>query len=348
MKEITSVEILINGRASQFEIARSTTCDDVIKTVSGFQNEKCYAVFETALGRQKMLPGTTKLLKQIRSWGSCGPKVTLEIKEVDKIKSKMASVVCAKAKLQKFRKLIMRHEMKSGHKIETYIHNNLCSKSADKDSKLYSKNITVLEKNTKSENRQRLMGPGKKELLKRYLTDSVEYNHFGSTDNSLGLPPRTSGVGCENNISREPRLPQRTRGDGREEIGTSCLHQDDNDMNTGFIAADNHGFHDDDITQDELNECIIYDDDESTSSEESASLEEDSDYESLCELERNIFGNDTTIQHSKITDIKRLFSKGDVDARLTDDDILESFMHTFVNDVDSDEGISSGGSDLGA
>lgn len=123
MKKSTSVTIFLNGEAVQCEISRNTSCDDVIKMVTKKIvlpiESKCFAIFESELGEQKMISGQTNLLKHVRSRGAAKHNYTLEVKEVDRHKSKIAPMCLAKSKFQRLKSRIMKTEIKSNQNIET-------------------------------------------------------------------------------------------------------------------------------------------------------------------------------------------------------------------------------------
>lgn len=169
--------------------------------------------------------------------------------------------------------------------------------------------------------------------MKRYLSDSFDLNtSFSVTSDETFLPIRTSGVGSENKSLIVPELPERTSGDGEEDTA-----EDDIELNKAFVDDTLGDCMTVDV-KDELNECIIHD--EESSSDAESEFENDSDYDSLADLERNILESSLDDTYLKHENIKRMFSNDDFNAKITEDDILESFMNTFVDDS-SDDGVSS-------
>lgn len=124
------------------------------------------------------------------------------------------------------------------------------------------------------------------------------------------LPARTCGDGADD-ASIWRQLPERERRNRL--VG--------DDLNTGFIADDSCVF-----TDDTLNEGYIdYDD---CSDSEAMVTDDISARSSVCDLERNIV-EDCDITTGTVMRIKDIFSR-----RLlgSEDDALESFMHTFTGD----------------
>lgn len=336
MKELTSVTISFNGEDLHLNVSRSTTCDDVIKMVNtktaSTNKMKCFGIFESAFGVQRMLSGQTKVVKQMRSWGANSKNFSLELKEVDMVKSKMASLSRARTKLQRLRSLLMKHELKTDQKFATYLVDNMNSNQVDKKKKLYNKNITVLEKSVESAQPNDLK---REKLLKKFLNESIDHKKLCDTE--MDLPARTLGDGSDE-LDSDLHLSERRGGDG-EEMNASFL-------NTGFITLNHIANNTITEMEDDLNDCVIYDDDETFSHEDEKTFEEDSDYESVDELEKNVVESFSETRNTDLTNIKRMFSNDDLNAKITDDDLLESFMNTFVKDDDSDEGMNSAESDF--
>jgi hypothetical protein len=230
----------------------------------------------------------------------------------------------------------MKDELKSHQKIEAYLCDNINTNNVKKD--FYNKNISVIDSKVQNIPLEVI---GKKELLQRYLNDSIQNNDtYGSECNDTYLPVRTSGVGCEDTFVIETELPERTRGDGEESTDNNIDSDDVHDMNTAFIVSKTRKEHMSLNWNDKLNEGILYDTDV-TEDDESA-FEDGSDcYESVCELERNIFESYAEDTYIKLNDLKRILSKDKLNGRITEDDLLDSFMNTFVHYEESDEGRGS-------
>jgi hypothetical protein len=119
-------------------------------------------------------------------------------------------------------------------------------------------------------------------------------------------------------------------------------------LNKGFLSDDDEGCDANIIkqTRKELNDCFVYSPDDVTSSNEESAFEDDSECSSVCDFERNIDELDIEDTLVKMDRIKSAFSNGDLNARITEDTLLDSFMNTIVGDSSSDEGLSSVGSDF--
>jgi hypothetical protein len=159
------------------------------------------------------------------------------------------------------------------------------------------------------------------------------------------LPVRTSGVGCEDISDFETELPERTRGDGEESINSNLDSDDFQDMNATFIVRKSNKEHAPFTMNDKLNEGILYDTDV-TEDDESAFEDESDCYDSVCELERNIFESYAEDTYIKLNELKRTLCKDKLNARITEDDLLDCFMNTIVRNEDSDEGRGSLNSDF--
>ena len=261
---------------------------------------------------------------------------------MDKLKSKMASIKRAKTKLQRLRAAVMKEELKPDQKLEKYLPINYVNSNTSAVKKdIYNKNITVIDELSEEQN---ILGEavGKKKLLHRYLNDSIQNN----TTNSLNsrIPTRTRGDGCEDN---ESELPERTRGDGEDIINYNTESVGIHDMNTAFIVNKTFTVDESYNRNNKLNECILYDSDVTYSEDDESAFEDDSDcYDSVCELERNVIESYTEDTYIKLNNLKRILSNDDLNARITDDDLLDSFMNTFVHDEESDEGRGSVTSDF--
>jgi hypothetical protein len=233
--------------------------------------------------------------------------------------------------MKRLRALITKHELKTEQKLNR---NDLDISTSNKQIE-YVKNITLVKPS--------------KDMVSNLLS-------------SRSLSVRTSGDGIEN-TSNVGQL--RTPGDGEE---NNCLTtKERSSLNTEFISnceenekrnvkvdlnkcavfenddlsfTDDVNFDEDDsvseleinvleIHNDKslLNECVIYEDDEEYV------FEDDGDYESICELEINIleaYEDNTKLEASQI---KAMFTKTDLNARLiNEDDSMESFMNTFYRD----------------
>jgi hypothetical protein len=133
---------------------------------------------------------------------------------MDTMKSKMTTIKRAATKLKRFRALISKHELKADQKFETNLSDNINTNTVKKD--FYNKNITVIDEISEVQNIA-IEAISKKELLQRYLDDSIQNNDtFGFEGSVEYLPVRTRGVGCEDISIFELEHPERTRSDGED------------------------------------------------------------------------------------------------------------------------------------
>jgi hypothetical protein len=248
----------------------------------------------------------------------------------------MAAISKAKHKLQRLRSMV---QMKECQKFESDLHGNLDYNVKSKDKNIYDKHISFLS--VKEIERS---GFCKKDLMKRYLRDSARLNT---------LATRTRGDGCNESMHCR-KLAVRTPGDGADSDElpdlSSVLHEcQEFSLNKGFFSDDDASSDTTIIqqTRNELNECFVYSPDDVTSSnDEESAFEDDSECSSVCDFERNIDELDIEDTLVKMDRIKSAFSNGDLNARITEDTLLDSFMNTIVGDSSSDEGLSSVGSDF--
>jgi hypothetical protein len=126
-------------------------------------------------------------------------------------------------------------------------------------------------------------------------------------------------------------------------IDSGDLH----DMNMAFIVCKTKHKQSTFTVNDKLNEGILYDTEMTYSEDYESAFEDDSDCnDSECELERNIsenYAEDTCIN---LNELNRILGEDKLNSRITEDDLLDSFMNTFVDNEDSDEGRGSVSSDF--
>jgi hypothetical protein len=230
-------------------------------------------------------------------------------------------------------------QTKDGQKFESDLHANLDYNVNSKDKKLYDKHISFLgvEEIKRS-------GSCKKDLMKRYLRDSARHNTPAT---------RTRGDGCDESMYCNI-LPVRTPADGADcdelpDLSLVTYKCQKFSLNKGFLSDDD-AFCNKTIlqqTRNKLNECFVYSPDDVTSpNDEESAFEDDSECSSVCDFERNINELDIEDTLVRLDRIKFAFSNGDLNARITEDTLLDSFMNTIVADSSSDEGLSSVGSDF--
>jgi hypothetical protein len=241
--------------------------------------------------------------------------------------------------------LISKHELKTDQKTETNLSDNINTNTVKKD--FYNKNITVIDEISKEQNIA-IEAIGKKELLQRYLDDSLQNNDTVGFEGSVEyLPVRTRGVGCEDISIFESGLPERTRGDGEDNNDYSIDAGDLHDMNTAFIVGKTRNKQSTFTQNDKMNEGILYDTEMTYSEDDESAFEDDSDcYNSECELERNIIENCAEDTYISLNELKRILGDDKLNSQITEDDLLDSFMKTFVDNEDSDEGRGSVSSDF--
>ncbi|KAL4228422.1 hypothetical protein ACF0H5_011469 [Mactra antiquata] len=335
MKEEIFVPLIVNGTRHQLGVTKKTTCSDVIKMATS--DLKNYEICEIHAGNEKILPRNTKLLKQIRVWGINRLEYSLKLKMVtDKRKSKIAKLGRAKETLNRLKSMLKNSDTKINEKNYDDILNNLDKKSST--SKQYEKNVTVIQElNVNNVDIVKPMYKGKLELMNRYLRD-IRVN-----DALIA------------NVDAEKEIDE----DCAEANNSETFDSDY--LDDAFLTQPSFTRDDDlDDVNDDLNECLIYDplndplDDDCNSSDENnneddenneSAFEDISDCSSVCEHDRNIAMEDLSTILLKMNDLKAAFSDGDLNQRITEDSLLNSFMNTVINDNESDEGLSSLDSD---
>ena len=325
-------------------VTRHTTCDDVIEMV--FYNTskavESYAIFESSCGVERMLYGKESVLKIIRSWGVEQNSFTLVLRELDNIRSNMATLSKARRKLRKMRS----QNAKLDNNTIQANRDNLNHKT------MKDKNIENLEKMQKREQ------SGKLGILKRFLSDVVLHSKKQRKEiQSAVMVERTPGDGCDSSIIKSNTLETKNKPSEKQQNTTlnDSSRRHNSYMNAAFLDYDDNN----DTTL--VVECKLDNDDL-----ESA-FEDYSDTDSVCELERNILeislsdceditelesysedqysfcgAENTVIECERIRDI---FNKAQVDEHDNGDDDMESFMKTLVYDSEHDEGLSSLDSD---
>ena len=312
-------------------VTRHTTCDDVIEMVfyNTSKSAESYAIFESSCGVERMLYGKESVLKIIRSWGVEQNSFTLVLRELDNVKSNMATLSKARRKLR-----IMRSQ-------NAKLDNNTIQANRDN-----LNNKTMKDKNLENlEKMQKRARSGKLGILKRFLSDVVLHSKKQIKESkSSDMVDRTPGDGCDASIIEKQR--NTTLNNSRRRHNSY--------MNAAFLDCDN----DNDTT---LVTCKLDNDDL-----ESA-FEDYSDTDSVGELERNIVdislsdcvdktelesdsegqysfsgAENTVIECERIRDI---FNTAQIDEHDNGDADMESFMKTLVYDSEYDEGLSSLDSD---
>jgi hypothetical protein len=264
---------------------------------------------------------------------------------MDTMKSKMTMIKRAATKLKRLRTLNSKHELKVDQKFEANLCNNIKTNTVKKD--FYNKNITVIDEISEVQNIA-IEAISKKELLQRFLDDSIQNNDIYEFEGSVEyLPVRTREVDCEDVSIFVSEHPERTRGDDEDINDNSIDSGDVPDMNMAFIVSKTRNKHETFTMNDKLNEGILYDTEMTYSEDDESAFEDDSDcYNSECELEQNIFENYAEDTNINLSELRRILNKDKLNSRITEDDLLDSFMNTFVDNEDSDEGRGSVSSDF--
>ena len=339
------VNVLINEVRVKCQTSKTTTCADVINMATTLTG---YALYERGYGVESIVSMTTNIQKLIRSWGADKDSYSLVLRQNDKMESKMAIVSKAKRKLQRLRSLLARQKKATQQTNHSYINANLQMNNCV--NKIYNKNVMVTNIANDNEYRSDTMSfakvraidekSAKFELLERYITESSVY----VTDRVMyPLPPRTRGDGAEDSNVKE----------GFDNITgveafTMVTMDRSRDLDEAFVSDDSCS----EFSDCDLNECFLHETDDTQSSE--SAFEDDSDCESISELNRNIADfttscvdvttdNDVTLEN--LQRLRALFSKGDLEAYVNDADV-DSFMKTVLYDMDnSDDGVGSLNSD---
>ena len=347
--EQTDLLINLNGQTVCVKgVTRHTTCDDVIEMVfyNSPKSRESYAIFESSYGVERMLYGKESVLKCVRSWGVEHNCFTLVLRKLDNIKSSMATLSKARRKLRKIRS--------QNAKLSAYSagSNNTIQANCDNlnNKMMKDKDIENLERMPERER------SGKLGILKRFLSDVVLNTKRQRKEKQLQtsvMLQRTPGDGCDANMMNSNTLEMTTSTN--EPQDTTCnetLRRYNSYMNAAFVDFDD--------TNDETTQIML------DNAELESAFEDFSDTDSVSELERNIlelsnsdsedideFESDSEDRFSfsgeentviKCERIRNMFNKAQVDELDDGDDDMEKFMKSLVYDSESDEGVSSLGS----
>ena len=326
---------MVNEVSVKCHITKTTTCADVINMVT---TSTGYSLYERGYGVERMVSMTTKIRKLIRSWGASKDSYSLVLRKTDKMASKMATVSKAIRKLQRLRSLLARNKNSQQQKFYSYIKDNLQTNNCV--NKIYNKDVMITAKAVKLSSAKGHtfdQKSAKFELLKRYIRESSSLVTYSVM---YPLPPRTRGDGAEENFYSK-------NGADVIVIPDSLMDQS-RDLDEAFVSDDSCS----EFSDCDLNECFLHETDDTQSSE--SAFEDNSDCESISELNRNIADfttscvdvttdNDVTLEN--LQRLRALFSKGDLEAYVNDADV-DSFMKTVLYDMDnSDDGVGSLNSD---
>ena len=343
------------------EVTRYTTCDDVIEMLfyksSKSGESDSYALFESSYGVERMLYGKESVLKVIRSWGSEKNNFTLVLREVDNIKSNMATLSQARRKLRKLK-------AQNAKLLPSAADNNTFQANLNNfnNKTVKDKEIDSLKKDVKEQY-------GKLGILKRFLSDVVLHKKKEMKEvPESRMPFRLPGDGCnttldhqhakENELSTIDNDYLNKRSDN-ELNEVDVLRSYNSYLNAAFVEGD------DDLLDSDMDRLS-----EHSSYEDESAFEEYSDSDSICELERNIlelsdvgFEDTANVGSSDNEDrfsfcdtdntvikcerIRNIFSQVELNGLEIDnvDADMESFMNTLVLDSETDEGLSSLDSD---
>ena len=336
--------INLNGQTMCVKgVTQYTTCDDVIEMIfhNTSKSVESYAIFESSCGVERMLYGKERILKIVRSWGVEQNSFTLVLRELDNIKSNMATLSKARRKLRKMRS----QNAKLDNNTIQANRDNLNNKT------IKDKNIENLEKMQKRER------SGKLGILKRFLSDVVLHSKKQKKELKLSdMADRTPGDGCDSSIIKSNTLEMKNKPSEKHQNTTlnNSLRRHNSYMNAAFVDCDDNN---DTI----LVTCKLDNDDL-----ESA-FEDYNDTGSVGELERNIleislsdcediteFESDSEDQYSfcgaenTVIECKRIrdmFNTAQIDEHDNGDEDMKSFMKTLMYDSEHYEGLSSLGSD---
>ena len=329
--------INLNGQSVCVKgVTRYTTCDDVIEMVfyNTSKSVESYAIFESSRGVERMLYGKESVLKIVRSWGVEQNSFTLVLRELDNIRSNMATLSKARRKLRKMRS----QNAKLDNNTIQVNRDNLNNKT------MKDKNIENLEKMQKRER------SGKLGILKRFLSDVVLHKTKQRKEIQSTVMTRTPGDGCDASKMQSNTVEMNNTSSVQQQNAafTETFRRCNSYMNAAFVDCD------------DIDTLAIEDDLDSA-------FDDYSDTDSVCELERNIIeislsdcedatglNSDSDDQYSfscaentviKCEMIRDMFNTAQIDKQDNGDDDMESFMKTLVYDSEYDEGLSSLDSD---
>ena len=293
-----------------------------------------YAIFESSRGVERMLYGKESVLKIVRSWGVEQNSFTLVLRELDNIRSNMATLSKARRKLRKMRS----QNAKLDNNTIQVNRDNLNNKT------MKDKNIENLEKMQKRER------SGKLGILKRFLSDVVLHKTKQRKEIQSTVMTRTPGDGCDASKMQSNTVEMNNTSSVQQQNAafTETFRRCNSYMNAAFVDCD------------DIDTLAIKDDLDSA-------FDDYSDTDSVCELERNIIeislsdcedatglNSDSDDQYSfscaentviKCEMIRDMFNTAQIDKQDNGDDDMESFMKTLVYDSEYDEGLSSLDSD---
>ena len=330
-KQTFRIVVQIGGEQKLLHISNQTTCGDVIKMVS---TDSRYELTETLNGIERILNRKCKMLKVFDKTGF------LSIRRPGKQVTKRPCIGHALRKLKEMRTLVKnfkspQHEKKDSSVLQ--VNHNV---SDNKQHMYRDKSIDELTQTHKTCK----LNKGKLDIMKRFLNDCDSHmNNSISSRHDLELCLiREDGDGD----SGTPKCP-RTRGDGAsyDESFFSSFTQYNTCIDLGPLEESSDDVNDKTTEILDFNTAFVEDRD---------SLLDDSGSDvSIDEHEINIIENtEDSDTNNKYEIMKKLFSKEDLTKWFADDDTIESFMKTVVEqDSESDEGVSSlssdnGGSDL--
>lgn len=154
------IVVQFNGRMICLPgLTRFTTCNDAVEMVLYRANENInsFALYESACGIERRLPGTESILKIVRSWGVGKIKFSLVIRKVDDVKPNVPKVSYARRKLQK---------MKVDQAERKDLNATIMNLNTDSKKEMKAKVISTATADPKSKRNR-----GKIDLMKRFLKD---------------------------------------------------------------------------------------------------------------------------------------------------------------------------------
>ena len=322
MSDKQKVTLMIDGKPVQVRITRSTTCDDVIRTLinNKLVTDDKVEIVQSANGLERRVHGKTKVAKLVRASGAKISDRCLSLRSIEPInKSDKRVFSQIKAKVQR-----VTAKFRKNHEDNTLLHSMA---STDKTN-VYSRDLAldILQDLTVD----------KLATMKRYMDDVMTFSPVASGKRSR----------CgEASLCYHLHDIASMRSD-EEMFDETCadIHVTETQsyMNEAFL----NGSINNTVTEitTDLNVCMI---EEDCCSETESAFDDDSDMDSVNELDRNVFTASSDCSQMSVDRIRKLFGSGNIPGT-SGDSMLESFMKTLIQQAhqSDDEGVSSMGSEL--
>lgn len=338
-----TINILVNGKKKRLRgVTRYTTCDDVIKMVVKKTAQRpaevppAFAVFERFNGTERQLSRKDRILKVVRSWGSDAGKVEICVRNIDDVRTKMATI-----KNKKKRLIGLSKQMKN----KTVVENEDTDYSIDlTNSYKFSKHILDnSEENddqfTRNESKfsgskQKVDLNNKKSVFRRIFTNVLK-RKTKSKDELKRKVKQQKCVVKGDSFEITSNKTEFTYVDLQQSFKAQLSRQMNTyrpsaELDTAFIDEDEH-LEVDNTNASVLNQCIVEDmeDVHEFPAGGNILLPEN---KRLADLNSDLENEQTFV---KLDTIKQIFDKNKVHCQ-SEDDFMDSFMRSKVYESESD------------